>query len=282
MALVLSIILLPACSGSGTPRPTDSSTGPSRSPVVSPSPSPAEAHCGYQLSSFSVSVHAREGVSSDELQDVQRGVRLAQDAYPAKIPTCEKGEVRVEVLDRDRGSVAGQTIVQNAPDFRIEIFAKGAFGRTPSAYRPIVILHEWYHVLQFAFIDCGERCLPLSEPIPDWLIEGAAVEESLAEAADLHIGFYSFFRAGEIAQAERVEETLESLSKIRLPGDRYGLAFAAVEQLVAEHGHGSLERLWARTGATGDWELAFRETFGQPVARFYRDFESYRAAGFGR
>jgi hypothetical protein len=281
VALVLSITLLPACSGSQEPRPTDPSTVPSRSPVV-PSPSPAEPHCGYQLSSFPVSVQAREGVASDQLRDVQQGVRFARDAYRAKVPTCEKGEVRVEVLDRDRGGVAGQTIVQNAPDFKIEIFAKGAFGRTASAYRPIVILHEWYHVLQFAFIDCGERCLPLSQPVPDWLIEGAAIEESLAEAADLHIGFYTFFRAGEITQAERVEETLESLSKIRLPGDRYGLAFAAVELLVSEHGRGSLERLWARTGDTGDWELAFRETFGEPVARFYRDFETYRAAGFRR
>jgi hypothetical protein len=280
VALVVSIVLLSSCSGSEKPRATDPSLVPTRSSSATPSPSPADEHCGHQLSSFDVSVHARDGVGADELQDVQHGVRLAQDAFHAKIPTCEKGTIRVEVLERERGSVAGQTLVQNAPDFKMQIFAKGAFGRTPSAFRPIVLLHEWYHVLQFAFIDCGKRCLPLAEPVPDWLIEGAAVEESLSEAADLHISFYSFFRVGEIAQAERVEETLESLSKIRLPGDRYGLAFAAVELLVAQHGHESLERLWARTGTTGDWELAFRRTFGEPVARFYREFETYRANGF--
>ncbi|HEV8565112.1 MAG TPA: hypothetical protein VGR41_09355 [Actinomycetota bacterium] len=280
VALVVSIILLSSCSGSGKPHTTDPSPVPSRSASTTPSASPADEHCGYQLSSFDVSVHAQSGVGADELQDVRQGVRLAQDAYRAKIPTCEKGTIRVEVLERDRGSVAGQTLVQNAPDFKMQIFAKGAFGRTPSAFRPIVLLHEWYHVLQFALIDCGKGCLPLSEPVPDWLIEGAAVEESLSEAADLHISFYSFFRAGEIAQAERVEETLESLAKIRLPGDRYGLAFAAVELLVAQHGHGSLERLWARTGTTGAWQLAFRRTFEEPVARFYREFETYRANGF--
>jgi hypothetical protein len=277
-----SIVLLVACTGSQIPRATNQSPVESRSATGSRSPSPAEGHCGYQLSSFDVSVHAKNGVAADLLEDVQQGVRLAQDAYRAKIPTCEKGGVDVEVLDRDRGSVAGQTLVQDAPQFTIEIFAKGAFGETPLTFRPIILLHEWYHVLQFAFIDCGERCLPLSEPVPDWLIEGAAVEESLSEAADLQISFYSFFRAEEIAQAERVDETLESLSKIRLPGDRYGLAFAAVELLVVQHGHRSLQRLWARTGATGDWQVAFRRTFGEPVARFYREFESYRANAFRR
>jgi hypothetical protein len=229
-----------------------------------------------------VSIHARNGVAADILDDVREGVRIARDAYRAKIPTCEKGEVRVEVIDRDRGTIAGQTFVQNAPDFRIEIFARGAFARIPSTFRPIIVLHEWYHVLQFSFIDCGERCLPLSEPVPDWLIEGAAVEESLAEAADVQIGFYSLFRSSEIAQAERVDQPLEKLTRIKRPDSRYGLAFAAVELLVAQHGHAFLERLWARTGSTGDWELAFRRTFGEPVARFYKEFEAYREAGFRR
>jgi hypothetical protein len=276
-AAVLVVLLgLSACTGGGSSGAADPSTTTS----VSGSPGSDPPRCGYQLAFFPVTVRAQGRVDPELARDAQLGIRYAQEAYRAKIPICEPGRVRVKVLDRDRGSVAGQTLVQDAPAFTIEIFAKGAFARTPAVYRPIVLLHEWYHVLEFAFMDCGERCLPLSDPVPDWLIEGAAVEESLFQAADLQIGFYSFFRSEEIAQAEQVNEPLEDLEKIRLPGDRYGLAFAAVELLVRDHGHASLERFWARTGATGDWEAAFRRTFGEPVSRFYRRFETYRANGF--
>ena len=278
VGLLASILLISGCIGSGTPR--ESAASPSETVSPSPSPSTEPQRCGYQLASFPVTVDARPGVDPGVVHDVREGVALAHRAFRAMVPSCERGSVRIVVLDRDHGSVAAQTLVQAAPRFTMQVFGRGAFERTPSSFRPIVILHEWYHVLQFSFLDCGEHCLPPSEPVPDWLIEGAAVEESLSEAARLHLGFYSFFRTGEIAQAERVDDPLRSLDKIRLPGKNYALAFAAVELLVAQHGHASLERLWARTGATGDWRAAFKRTFGETVGGFYQEFETYRANGF--
>ena len=170
--------------------------------------------------------------------------------------------------------------MEHAPSFQIELFASGAFGSTPPSFRSVVLMHEWYHVLEFAFTDCGRRCRPLVDPVPDWLIEGAALEESLFAAADRHIGFYSFFRAGQIAQAQRVRKPLRDLSSIGRPGTEYGLAFAAVELLVARNGHDALQAFWERTGATGDWERAFRQAFGEPVHRYYKQFETYRRGGF--
>jgi hypothetical protein len=278
-ALVASIlVLLAGCTGSGHPSP--SSTAPSSTGPPGPSSTAAPGRCGFQLASFPVTVEARPGTDPGVVHDVREGVSLARRVFRATVPTCERGEIRVVVLDRDLGSIAAQTLVQAAPRFTMQVFGRGAFERTPASLRPIVILHEWYHVLQFALIDCGTKCLPLAEPVPDWLIEGAAVEESLWEGSRAHLGFYSFFRAGEVAQAGHVGDSLESLDKIRLPGTKYALAFAAVELLVNEHGHESLERLWARTGATGDWRRAFRRTFGEPVGRFYKEFETYRTNGF--
>ena len=286
LAVATCVIALAACSGSPTtthsgPSPTPSlSASPSDPPSVSPTPSSTDQRCGYRISSFDLSFQAQHGVPKAALRDVRRGSEIARDAFNVEVPICEPGKVRVQVLNRVKGAVAGQTRVENAPNFQIEIFARGAFARTPPSFRPVVLIHEWYHVLEFAFIDCGKECLPLVHRVPDWLIEGAAVEESLSAAADRHIGFYSFFRIGQIAQADRVKRDLEDLSSIRLP--EYGLAFAAVELLVARHGHDALEAFWERTGATGDWERAFRRVFGEGVERYYREFDAYRSNGFRR
>jgi hypothetical protein len=223
-------------------------------------------------------------VPAADLADVQRGLRAARSYYRATVPICDPGKVGVHVLSRSKGNIAAQTHVSEIPDFRIEVFAHGpAWQQTPTAYRSIIMLHEWYHVLEFSLLDCGPpECHGLRGHVPDWLIEGAAVYGSLRAADDLHIIFYSLTRATQIRIAATDHEPLDHLTHITSPGTNYAVAFAAVELLVALAGRSSLERFWREAGATGGWQGAFQRAFHVSIDAFYRRFAGYRARGFRR
>jgi hypothetical protein len=272
----------------GPSTPTASVTSPSGAqtplPTTSPSTLPAPSHCSEAFSRFDASVEARQGASKADLADVQRGARAARSYFRAQVPICDRGTVAVHVLGRSKGNVAAQTHVDDVPDFRIDVFAHGlAWERTPSAYRSIIVLHEWYHVLEFSFLDCGPpECRGLRAHVPDWLVEGAAVYESLRAADDLHIVFYSLTRQTQIRTAGTNHEPLSRLTHITSPGSSYSVAFAAVELLVSLGGRSSLERFWRRTGATGGWKGAFERAFHVSVDTFYQRFAVYRAGGFRR
>jgi hypothetical protein len=272
----------------GAPTPTASVISPSGAPTspttASPSALPAPSHCSEALSGFHVSVDARQGVSHADLADVRRGVRAARSYYRAQVPICDPGKVAVHVVDRSKGNVAAQTHVSDVPDFRIDVFAHGlAWQRTPSAYRSIIMLHEWYHVLEFSFLDCGPpECRGLRGHVPDWLVEGAAVYESLRAADALHIIFYSLTRQTQIRIAGTDHDPLSRLTHITSPGSNYSVAFAAVDLLVALGGRSSLARFWRGTGATGGWKGAFERAFHVSTGAFYERFAVYRATGFRR
>jgi hypothetical protein len=294
VAIVAILALLtPACSvgfdvaGSATPTPSvapSPSGTPSPSATGSPSAHPAPAHCSEALSSLRLSFQAQKAVPGSDLADVERAAREARSYYRVRVPVCDPGKVAVHVLSRSKGAIAAQTHVSDVPDFRIDVFAHGpAWQRTPSAYRAIILLHEWYHVVEFSFLDCGPpECRGLRGRVPDWLVEGAAVYASLQAADDLHIIFYSLTRANQIRIAETDHEPLDRLTDISSPGSNYSVAFAAVELLVALGGHDALERFWRTAGATGGWKGAFERAFHLPLDAFYRRFASYRANGFRR
>jgi hypothetical protein len=290
--LTILALLSPACTigfdVGAAPTPTASLTATpiSATPVPTGSPStlPAPTHCSQALSRFHLSIQSQHGVAQADVADVQRGAREARSYYRVRVPVCDPGKVSVHVLDRSKGTIAAQTNVSDVPDFRIDVFAHGpAWEQTPSVYRSIILLHEWYHVLEFSFLACGPpECQGLRGHIPDWLVEGAAVYESLQAADDLHIIFFSLTRPTQIRIAGSDHVPLDRLTHITTPGGSYSVGFAAVELLVALGGRGSLERFWRVTGATGRWMGAFRRAFGVSVAAFYRRFAAYRADGFRR
>jgi hypothetical protein len=227
-------------------------------------------------------VHGGKGVSPADVAEVQRDAREARSYYRVKVPICDRGRVTVRVLDRSKGAVAAQTHVSNVPVFRIDVFAGGTpWERTPSAYRTVILLHEWYHVLQFTYLDCGPpACRTLHGHLPDWLIEGSAVYESLRAADDLHVLPFALARSGEVRVAATDHDPLERLSEIRTPGANYAVAFAAAELLSTLGGRGALTRFWHQAGATGRWQDAFRRVFHRSVEAFYRRFAAYRSGGF--
>jgi hypothetical protein len=294
LGIIVLLALTPACTigfnVGGSPSPQAGSASPSGPPSATPSatsspeqPS-APTHCGEPLSGFRLSFDSQAGVSSADRADVERGAREARDYFRVQVPICDPGKIAVRVLERSKGNIAAETHVNDVPDFRIDVFAHGlAWERTSSASRSIIMLHEWYHVLQFSFLDCGPpECHFLRGHVPDWLIEGGAVYASLKAADDLHIAFYSITRANQIRIASTDHEPLSSLTQISSPGTNYSVAFAAVELLSSLGGRASLQRFWQLAGKTGGWKLAFSRVFHLTIDRFYGRFAAYRAAGFRR
>jgi len=273
----------------GPPTPPTAAASSSPSPTATASPTggfaggaAAPRRCGEPLNGFALSVRGGRGVSSADVAEVGRDAREARSFYRAKVPLCDRGRVVVRVLGRSKGLVAAQTHVSDVPAFRIDVFTGGAaWARTPSSYRTVIVLHEWYHVLQFAELDCGPpMCRALRGHVPDWLIEGSAVYESLRAADDLQVLPYGLSRSAEIRIAAADHEPLERLEDIRVPGANYAVAFAAAELLSSLGGRDALRRFWERAGASGRWQDAFRQVFHRSVDAFYRRFAAYRAAGF--
>jgi hypothetical protein len=264
-----------------TPSPTASVTTPSPSPSSSPSPDPTT--CSTRLTAYRVDVRGADGVSGSDERVVASALRLAQGHFDVRVPECEPGEVTASVLDRVNERFAAGTFVTDAPHFRIEVYAGGAsWARTSRSQVPIIMLHEWYHVLQYSFLECGPpRCHAQVRPIPAWLIEGSAEYAAAHAAQGERLIFYSFIRRYELFRAEQVDTPLQRIHEARTSAD-YGLSFAAVELLIGDSGTKTLLEFWERAGSTGRWEGAFPDTFGTTPARFYRSFERYRAQGFQR
>ena len=277
-ALVLASCVSISVGAPAVPSPTVSRV-PTRSPSATPSPTPDAEHCSTRLSDYALDVRATGDVTDEDVRLVTAAIHLAQGAYDVRVPECEPGDVEVAVLDRTNERFAAATLVTAAPHFRIEIYAGGsAWRRTPRSQIPIIMLHEWYHVLQYSFLRCG-RCLVQVTDIPHWLIEGSAEYAAARAAQDQRILFYSFIRRYELFRAGQVDTRLERMGEARTSAD-YGLAFAAVELLVSRTGPGSLLEFWQKSGETGRWESAFPEAFGTSPAAFYRDFARYRSTGF--
>jgi hypothetical protein len=263
------------------PLPSTAAPSPSASPTPTPSPTPGPdpEHCTTPLADYDLEVRSTGDVTSDDERVVSAALRLAQSAYEVRVPECEPGDVQAVVLDRANERFAAATFVTDAPHFRIQIYAGGsAWRRTPRSQIPIIMLHEWYHVVQYSFLGCG-RCHAQVHNVPEWLIEGSAEYAAARAAQDQRILFYSFIRRYEVFRAEQVATPLERMGQARTSAE-YGLSFAAVELLVSKSGPGSLLEFWQKSGETGRWEAAFPDAFGTSPAAFYKDFARYRAAGF--
>ena len=263
--------------------PSSPSVAPSPSPTSSPSDvaSPDPATCGTNLSSYRLDVRRTGAVTASDEQVVTAGLRLAQRHFDVRVPGCAPGTVRASVLNRENDRFAAGTFVTDAPNFRIDVYAgSSAWERIPRSQIPVLMLHEWYHVLQYSFLHCGApRCAPLDRPVPAWLIEGGAEYAAAQAAQDERVIFYSFIRRYELARAAQVDTPLQRLDEIRSGAD-YGLSFVAVELLVDGSNPGALLEFWEDAGSRGRWEAAFPDAFGITPARFYRAFAAYRARDF--
>jgi hypothetical protein len=282
MAVVAaSVIVLAACTSTGS-APSSGAAARSSRPSPPPSSSGVPTPCHGVVSRYRLRYVVDPTVPEAVAAEVGRDTETARSAYPIETSVCGRGRVRTVVSARTSGEVAANTRSNGDGTFTIHIWTGGPpWQDAPAGLRPLILLHEWYHVVQFSFLDCTvgtDPCLPGSR-LPLWLLEGSAQYEAERIGGAMGIGGgYEARRATEIREAALVPTSLRRLRPVT--GSAYGLAFAAVELLVARAGHASLVRFWRLTRRTGTWRSAFRTAFGSSVVRFEAAFERYRAAGF--
>lgn len=212
---------------------------------------------------------------------MRRALLSARRYFDVRLPQCRPGSVRAIVTDRASGDFAAVTSVRRVPRFQIRVLTGGSpWQQTPRAQIPVVMLHEWYHVLQYSFLRCAApRCHEQVQPVPDWLIEGGAEYAAARAAQDLGAVPDGFIRGYKLARAAQNDTALQRLRLVR-SGSDYGLAFAAVELLMSQTPPRALLDLWRRAGTTGRWAATFSEVFGHAPSAFYGLFSAHRLRGF--
>ena len=278
VALAMTVIVLAGCT-------SDAKTGRGSPTRVSSTrtPTPRPSHCRAVVSAYRLRFSVGPGVPGQVADEVIHESKVARAAYPVGTPICGVGRVRTVISRRAHGEAAANTGSSGLGRFTIHVWTGDpSWGDTPVDLRPLILLHEWYHVVQFSFLDCSrgnDACRPTGRP-PPWLLEGSAQYEAERIGGAMGIGGgYAVRRATEIREATLVDRPLQRLGKIQ--GPEYALAFAAAEFLAARAGEDSLIRFWRSSAQTGAWRAAFLRAFGSSVARFEVAFERYRAAGFG-
>ena len=239
----------------------------------------------HPLSSWRVSVTHAGSVSQADVDDVEDAVEAAQEHFDIEVHACDPGRVQVRLIDRSHPLFAAFTRPVEPPArYSIVVFAGGPYwSRSSLADRRFVILHEWYHVVQFSLLCDRGSCFRFDEVVPEWLLEGSAEYMAARASDDLRFGSYSVDRRFEILAASRIFAPLRSLRTIRHPSAAtYGLAFAAAELLAKRSGDDAITKFFDEAGRTSDIEGAFEEAFGMSIERFYKAFERHRAAGFPR
>jgi len=252
------------------------------SPTATSTPTPRPGPCHADVSAYRIAFVVDPAVPAAVAAEVKSESRVARGAYPVDTPVCGVGRVRTLISDRARGQATANTASRGYGRFTIRVWTGGAAWRdAPADLRPLILLHEWYHVVQFSFLDCSrgnDACRPAGR-VPLWLLEGSAQYEAERIGGAMGIGGgYAARRAIEIREATLVRSPLPHLG--RIAGAEYALAFAAVEFLVARAGEASLLRFWRSAAKTGAWRVSFLRAFGSSVVRFESAFERYRARGF--
>jgi hypothetical protein len=278
VAVAMTVIVFAGCT-------SDATTGRGSPTRVSPArtPTPRPSHCRVVVSAYRLRFAVGPGIPGHVAGEVIRESKVARGAYPVRTPVCGVGRVRTVISRRAHGEAAANTGASGFGRFTIHVWTGDPSWRdTPADLRPLILLHEWYHVVQFSFLDCSrgnDACRPTGR-LPLWLLEGSAQYEAERIGGSMGIGGgYAARRATEIGEATLVDRPLQRLGRIR--GPEYALAFAAAEFLVARAGEDSLIRFWRLSAKTGAWQAAFLRAFGSSVRRFEVAFERYRDAGFG-
>jgi hypothetical protein len=219
-----------------------------------------------------------QGVPGSAQRVAREGTNFAIKAYDTKVPDCDEWRVTIDlILKSDPRAVAYTR--PHPPDFTITVFTSGVgwFGATGSQ-KLITMLHEWYHVVEFALFRCPS-CRYVPNP-PNWLVEGAAVYESYRSANALHIASYSSLRARELYFAKRSHTPLDLLAGDIKTATEYSISFLATEYLVRTGGDRALLDFWNELGQKGYVDGAFRHAFGLSLPAFYKRFQAYRNRGF--
>ncbi|MDZ4345615.1 MAG: hypothetical protein U1E51_24640 [Candidatus Binatia bacterium] len=148
------------------------------------------------------------------------------------------------------------------------------------------VAHEWFHVVQWNLFFYREHLSIGISDIPAWLWEGSAefaaweALEYSGVASEAYVQDTTRYWASRVSVPLKRMVTLQQLLGAS-PGnaDSYGVAYWAVKYLGATPQ--KLLLFYRRLGEGMDLQKAIKKTFGRAIdAKFYRDFEEFRARGF--
>lgn len=271
------LIVLIACSAPG---PTIGDLHPSGNPGV---PTSSPAACSSSVSDFKLTFDYGTGLPKPDKLLIHRVTETARRYYDIPVPACPDPSVVTHVVNGSDGTIAALASPTDRGSATVVVFAGGAWPLLTPPQKTQILLHEWYHVVQYPFRSCSQYASECPVPtvhIPDWFIEGTAEYESVRAAASLGKAPFSSERAKRLAVART--ETAKPLERMRSlrTYEQYTVAFGGVDYLISKTSQQALRDFWPLIAETGNFTTAFTKAFGMPPKVFYDGFASYRQNGY--
>jgi hypothetical protein len=270
------VIILAACTSSG---PTIGDLEPSGAPTASASAS----GCTSSVSDFKLTFDFGAGLPKADKELIHRATETAREYYDIQVPACPDPSVVTHVVNGSNSNIAALATFTDRGSATVFVYAGGAWPTLTQPQKLQILLHEWYHVVQFPFRTCSRytsECPGPTVHIPDWFIEGTAEYESVRAAASLGKAPFGPARRKRLAVART--ETSKPLQHMRYLStyQQYTVAFGAVDYLLSNSSEQALRDFWPLIAHTGNFTKAFTTAFGISPGDFYAGFARYRAHGY--
>jgi hypothetical protein len=270
------LLVLAACSGPG---PTIGELTPSGPPPSTPKP----AGCFSSVSDFKLTFDYGAGLPKADKLLIHRATETARHYYDIRVPACPDPSVVTHVVNGSNGNIAALASPTDRGSATVIVYAGGAWPTLTQPQKLQILLHEWYHVVQYPFRTCSQYSTECPVPtvhIPGWFIEGTAEFESVRAAATLGKAPFASERAERLDTART--ETSKPLQRMRVlqTFQEYTVAFGAVDYLISKSGDQALRAFWPLIAETGNFTKAFTGAFAMTPSDFYDGFATYRQHGY--
>ena len=231
-----------------------------------------------------------EGVTSLERDRFQNALALAReylgDSGPVVLIAATNmdnllqlysQEAGIPVTSRDVLDLKDSFLVYNYEAIVLNniiiVWVNDRYRKKPSNDILYNIVHEYFHTMQYRFVNYSSS--------PQWLSEGSADFWAYRVLVYLGLDNYQSIRKRIAAQANQTPNLLAATEKVK-PGDHspYALGFMATEFLIKNYGEDKVyPTYWRFLGHYGEWKKTFSLVFDAPE-NFYKAFEEYRQKGF--
>ncbi|MEA2580328.1 MAG: Peptidase superfamily [Actinomycetota bacterium] len=235
------------------------------------------------MSDFKLTFDYGAGLPKADRELIHRATETARRFYEIRVPACPDPSVVTHVVNGSNGNIAALASPTDRGSSTVIVYAGGAWPLLTQPQKLQILLHEWYHVVQYPFRTCSQyspECPVPTVHIPGWFIEGTAEFESVRAAATLGKAPFASERAKRLAIART--ETSKPLQRMRVlqTFEEYTVAFGAVDYLISKSSDQALRTFWPLIARTGNFTKAFTRAFGMTPSDFYDGFAKYRQNGY--
>lgn len=274
---------LPATTTSTTTSITTTSTTRPAPTTTTTTLLPGVAQRPIAVPGQSISLRYDEGITPAALAIVEEMIPIAFEALgdsgPLVVHMYDSADIYVGSYDarsqeRARADIEAGAVATGGGG-AIRIYGP-RFLRLDATSRRLVVLHEYFHTVQFR-LSAGR-----GGNIPLWLREGTARYVEYGVAGDHGYVDYGRRRTAEVRAARGLDrlQTYEEQGGPTFRGESggaYVVGFLASEYLESLKGRDAVQReFWAGLRSGTDWKIAFAAVFDVSVEQFYADFEAYR------